>query len=231
MTHVAIIPARGGSKRVPGKNIRILGDKPLIAWTIQAANNSKCFDRVIVSTDDPEISAVAKEFGAEVPFLRPAELSTDTATSNSVIEHAVEWIETEGSGNIETITLLQPTSPFRTAEHIKESFQLFEEKKAEGIVSVVECNLRLELCNTLPVDRSLSGFLDGQTKRTQDMEKLYELNGAIYLFKRGLSGGINSLYKDKVKTFAFVMNSYSSIDIDNELDFKWAEFLLENYEY
>lgn len=226
MANIAIIPARGGSKRLPGKNIRKLGDKPLIAWTIQAAIKSNCFDTVLVSTDDEKIAAVAKEYGAVVPFLRPAELANDTATSDTVIEHAVEWLEAHQSMTVETVSLLQPTSPFRNELHIRETFKLFNEKQADAIVSVGESDTCLELCNRLPKDHSLSGFLKTDVGRTQDMQQVYELNGAIYLFKRLLVGQLRAIYEPGCKSYAYIMNAIDSIDIDTELDFDWAEFCL-----
>lgn len=228
MANIAIIPARGGSKRLPGKNIRILGGKPLIAWTIEAALASECFDQVIVSTDDEEIANIAKANGAMVPYLRPAEISGDNATSNDVIAHIVNWLEADSSQYIETVTLLQPTSPFRNSSHIKDSFNLFRALNADGVVSVGECDVRLELCNSLPDDHSMQGFLQENVRRTQDMDKMYEINGAIYLFKRSAVGNLAALYSDKLRTFAYVMDALVSVDIDTEQDFLWAEFLLIN---
>ena len=230
MGAIAIIPARGGSKRLPGKNIKALGGKPLIAWTIEAALHSGCFDRVIVSTDDQAIADVAVAFGAEVPFLRPVELSGDMATSDAVIEHAVNWLEQHEALTIDTVALLQPTSPFRHAEHIKSAVSLMQEKQAEGVVSVTASDIRLELCNTLPADHSLAGFIDisanAAAKRTQDMRQIYELNGAIYLFKRHIVGQLAQLYAPTSKALAYVMPLEDSVDIDTARDFAWAEFCL-----
>lgn len=228
MAHIAIIPARGGSKRLPGKNIKLLGGKPLIAWTIEAALKSDCFDQVIVSTDDQDISSVAKEFGASVPFIRPAELSGDTATSDAVIKHAVEWLENTENLVVETVTLLQPTSPFRNSQHICESFKVYLDKQADAVVSVTKTDTRLELCNTLPTDHSLVGFLKGDMKRTQDMQQVYELNGAIYLFKRNFVGVLGKVYSAECRGFAYVMSPDDSVDIDTVRDFQWAEFLLNS---
>lgn len=226
MANIAIIPARGGSKRLPGKNIRKLGDKPLIAWTIEAAIASECFDMVLVTTDDQEIASISRSFDASVPFLRPSTLSGDTATSDAVVQHAVEWLEENSNIQIETVTLLQPTSPFRDAKHIRACFKLLEDKNAEGIVSVVASDTRCELCNTLPVDHSLAGFIDTRAKRTQDMQQIYELNGAIYLFRRPFVGALGELYASKSKAYAYVMSSDDSVDIDTPRDFLWAEFCL-----
>lgn len=232
-SNLAIIPARGGSKRLPRKNIKLLGGKPLIAWTIEAAIQSDCFDRIIVSTDDLKIADVAADFGAEVPFIRPAELSGDMATSDAVIEHAVRWIEQNNQFSIDTVMLLQPTSPFRNAEHIKACFELMDKKKADGIVSVTASDLRLELCNTLPPDHSLADFINisanETANRTQDMRQIYELNGAIYLFKRKLVGRLSQLYSTNISAYAYVMSMEDSVDIDTARDFAWAEFCYQLY--
>ena len=116
---IAIIPARGGSKRLPGKNIKLLGGKPLIAWTIEAAIKSNIFDHIFVSTDSEEIASVSRDYGAKVPFLRPAELASDTATTNDVVTHLVEWFEKEYNKEVTTVAILQPTSPLRNAQHIQ----------------------------------------------------------------------------------------------------------------
>jgi len=135
---IAIIPARGGSKRLPGKNIKLLADKPLIAWTIEAALESKVFDHVFVSTDCDEIAQVAKTFGAEVPFLRPAEIATDTATTNDVVTHLVEWFEKEYNRAVTTVAILQPTSPLRNAKNVQEAFALMGNEDTKAVVSVCE---------------------------------------------------------------------------------------------
>lgn len=228
MVDIAIIPARAGSKRLPGKNIKTLAGKPLIAWTIEAAIDSDCFDRIIVSTDDQVIGDVAIEYGAEVPFIRPSEYSGDLTSSSQVIEHAVTWLEKHEEINVETITLLQPTSPLRNAQHIRDCFGLMYEKSADGIVSVTPVETKLELCNKLPEDRSLAGFISDEKQRTQDMEQLYELNGAIYLFKRHIVGSLNSMYTFQSNSYAYLMQPTDSVDIDTMFDFCWAEFLINN---
>lgn len=121
---IAIIPARGGSKRLPGKNIKDLAGKPMIAWTIEAAIQSDIFDHILVSTDDEEIAKISKAFGANVPFLRPAEISTDHATTNDVVTHMVDWIENKYGQTVSIVTILQPTSPLRTAADIAQPLTL-----------------------------------------------------------------------------------------------------------
>lgn len=223
---IAIIPARGGSKRLPGKNIKLLGDKPLIAWTIEAAIKSNVFDHVFVSTDSEEIASVSKDYGAKVPFLRPAELASDTATTNDVVTHLVEWFEKEHNRAVTTVAILQPTSPLRNAQHIQEAFEVMKDKHAKAVVSVCELEHPIQFCNQLGVDGSMDGFIKKENnKRTQDLEPYYRLNGAIYIFDREYVGRISELYSKG--TYSYLMSSRSSVDIDTEVDFKWAEFLYD----
>lgn len=224
---IAIIPARGGSKRLPGKNIKLLGGKPLIAWTIEAAIKSNVFDHVFVSTDSEEIASVSKDYGAKVPFLRPAELASDTATTNDVVTHLVNWYETQTSNKISTIAILQPTSPFRNAEHIIEAFEEMKTKQAKAIVSVCELEHPIQFCNKLGFDGSMDGFIEpSDMKRTQDLEPYYRLNGAIYFLSREYANRLSELYSEG--TYSYIMGLKSSIDIDVDLDFKLAEFFITN---
>lgn len=223
---IAIIPARGGSKRLPGKNIKLLGDKPLIAWTIEAAIKSNVFDHVFVSTDSEEIASVSRDYGAKVPFLRPAELASDTATTNDVVTHLISWFEKEYSQEVYNIAILQPTSPFRNAEHIIEAFEEMKTKQAKAIVSVCQLEHPIQFCNQLGDDGSMAGFIEpSDMKRTQDLDLMYRLNGAIYVFDKKYVGKMNELYS--VGTYAYIMEPRLSIDIDTEDDFKLAEFLIK----
>lgn len=221
--NIAIIPARGGSKRLPGKNIKLLAGKPLIAWTIDAALDSKVFDHVFVTTDSEEIAAVSKEYGAEVPFLRPAELATDTATTNDVIAHLVEWFEKEYDKEVTTIAILQPTSPLRNAQHIQEAVQLMQDKQAKAVVSVCELEHPIQFCNKLGIDGSMDGFIkSNDMKRTQDLEPYYRLNGALYLFGRNYVNRLSEIYSEG--TYSYLMDTRSSVDIDTKDDFSLAEY-------
>ncbi len=224
MTTVAIIPARGGSKRLPGKNIKPLAGKPLIAWTIEAAIESNCFDKVVVSTENSEIASVAVAYGAEVPCLRPANLATDSTPTGPVLEHMSKFIEAREKINIEALCLLQPTSPLRLVKDIITSKKLFEEKSADAVVSVVEADTKLSISNYLPADLSLNGFIS-EIKRTQDSKRLYQLNGAIYWMKRCLIDDLSKIYRGH-SSYAYVMPAENSVDIDTEFDFAWGEFLL-----
>lgn len=224
---IAIIPARGGSKRLPGKNIKLLGGKPLIAWTIEAAIKSNIFDHIFVSTDSEEIASVSRDYGAKVPFLRPAELSSDTATTNDVVTHLISWFEKEYSQEVSNIAILQPTSPLRNAQHIQEAFKVMEMKRAKAVVSVCELEHPIQFCNQLGVDGSMDGFIElGDMKRTQDLDPIYRLNGAIYFLSREYANRLSELYSEG--TYSYIMGLKSSIDIDVDLDFKLADFFITN---
>lgn len=218
---LAIIPARGGSKRLPRKNVLELAGKPLIAWTIQAALQSKYIDKVLVTSDDDEILQVSKAFGASI-ITRPMHLAQDISTSFDAIKHAIENTE-----KYDYIILLQPTSPLRTSQHIDEAIQLLKNKNANAIISVTEMEHSPLWANTLDANNSMVGFLKEEVlnKRSQELDMYYRLNGAIYIIKTEnlLSAGSFFL---KNNTYAYKMSNASSVDIDTEMDFKWVEFLL-----
>lgn len=225
---IALIPARGGSKRLPDKNIKLLNGKPLIAWTIIAARESGLFDDIIVSTDSENIASLAKKFGANVPFIRPQNLSDDTATTAEVVRHAVDFIQQAEKVSIDIICLLQPTSPLRTATHIKEAFNLYKEKKAKSVISVCKVEHSLQLCNQLSNTLSMEGFIKLENNtRSQDHPVYYRLNGAIYIFDKIHFNDISKIY-DK-NSYAYIMNRISSVDIDEKEDFIFAESLLRLY--
>lgn len=221
-TFLAVIPARGGSKRVPRKNALLLGDKPLIAWSIEAAKKSRYIDTVVVSSDDDEILSIAKEFGADM-LKRPKELATDSATTFDTIVHVIENMEK----SYEYIVLLQPTSPLRESIDIDEAIEMLEQKGADGVVSVCEMEHSPLWSNTLPDDMSMQNFLKDEVinKRSQDLQKYYRLNGAIYIVKIDKFLKQKSVFLDK-NIFAFEMNQERSIDIDTKLDFKIANSLI-----
>lgn len=223
--NIAIIPARGGSKRLPGKNIKLLAGKPMIALTIEAALESNIFDHVFVSTDDKEIARISKNFGAEVPFMRPKELASDTATTNDVVTHLVDWFEKKYGHSVSNIAILQPTSPLRKARHIEESMELMQERSAKAVVSVCELEHPIQFCNTLGINGSMDGFITPDAiRRTQDLKLYYRLNGAIYIFDREYVGKLNKLYSSG--THAYIMDQKSSIDIDTENDFELANYYI-----
>ena len=225
MSNIAVITARSGSKGVKDKNIRQLEGKPLLAYTVEAALRSGCFDCVHVSTDSEEYAKIAKAYGADVPFLREVSLATDTAGTWDVLRACVEQYDRLGQ-KFDTVTLLQPTSPLRDVLDIQKAFQIFEEKHAQSVVSVCEVEHSPMLCNTLGTDGSMDGFVDlNKVGRRQDMETYYRLNGAIYIQTTKLLMEQGNLYGSGA--YAYVMSQEHSIDIDTELDFLIAETILK----
>lgn len=218
MVIIGLIPARGGSKGVPGKNIALCAGRPLLAYTAEAALAAKCLDRVILSTDDDAIANVGRECGLEVPFLRPAGLATDKANSLGVIVHALDWLESQGSV-VDAIVLLQPTSPMRTAHHIDEAVGLFQAQKPDALVSVVEVPhhyhpnalMRLEHDALVPVVAATEMVL-----RRQDVSPLYARNGPSILILSASQIRSGSFYSGV--TAPYVMSQHDSLDIDTSED-------------
>lgn len=225
---LAFIPARGGSKRLPGKNLMTLAGKPLIQWTIEAAFDSACFDAVCVSTDCEDIAMVAKKSGADVPFMRPADLASDHAGTAEVLAHFVPAYEARENRPVTSVCLLQPTSPLRQKEDIHHAMNLLQEQSLDAVVSVCKLEHPIQLCNRLGPDNSLEGFIDQKNiRRTQDYDDYYRLNGAIYAFQRQLAEDITRLYDRGVRSRACIMSAENSIDIDTALDFDLASLVLD----
>lgn len=226
MRNLAIIPARSGSKGLKNKNIKLLNDKPLIAYTIETAHKSKLFTEIMVSTDSKKYAEIAKKHGAKVPFLRPSDLAQDDSTIIDVVKNII--IE-YGKSNLEfdNIAILQPTSPFRSEEDIIAAYNKLVEKKLNAVVSVCETEHSPLWCNTLPKNQSLVEFIDPEISKLprQKLPKYYRLNGAIYFMKSSYIEGVQDIYIEKVE--ALVMSRERSIDIDTEIDFMMAEFFLE----
>jgi CMP-N-acetylneuraminic acid synthetase len=224
---LAIIPARSGSKRLPNKNMLSLSGKPLIQWTIEAALLVDEIDDVIVSTDSEDIAKFAKLQGAKVPFLRPDNISGDTATSVDVAENAINFFKKLGV-TYEYILLLQPTSPLRKAEHIEEAIVLQKTHLASGVVSVCECEHSPLWTNTLDESLSMDNFLTDFVKnntRSQDLATYYRLNGAIYLVNTESFLKEKNLFLSE-NLLAYKMSLEDSIDIDNLMDFKLADLIM-----
>ncbi len=220
-TFLAIIPARGGSKRLPRKNLLDLAGQPLVAWSIEAGLNSKYIDNVVVSSDDVEILAISKRYNAET-IVRPAELASDTATTFDAIQHTIDNVK-----RYDYIVLLQATTPLRDEKQIDEAIELLESKNADAIVSVCEMDHSPLWSNTLNENLSMQGFLKEEIlhKRSQDLEKYFRLNGAIYICKTEKFLEEKSFFL-KENIYAYKMSRESSIDIDEEIDFRMAEFYL-----
>ncbi|MFA0133205.1 acylneuraminate cytidylyltransferase family protein [Vibrio splendidus] len=220
---MAFIPARGGSKRLPRKNVLPLAGKPLINWSIEAGKKSQYIDRVFVSTDDKEIADVACQLDAELPELRPAELASDTAKTEDVLLYSLKKF----APDVDVVVLLQPTSPLRTAEHIDEALELFMEQEAFSVVSVTPCEHPPLWSNTLPKDNSMGDFIRPEAlSRSQDISQYYRLNGAIYIFDVKKLREHNEI-RYTSETYAYVMDNDVSFDIDTEIDFDLAQFFME----
>jgi len=228
---LTIIPARGGSKRLPRKNVLDLGGKPLIAWTIEAARDCPFLDEVMVTTDDVEIADVAERHGANVPFLRPTFLASDTATSFDAIKHAIDFYKHELGKEFDFVVLLQPTSPLRGARNISGAIELLAQKDADAIISVCEVDHSPLWMNTLPNDLSMDKFIRDEVKnvRSQDLPKNYRLNGAIYICRTTKLLAEGSFFISK-NIFAHIMSRDASVDIDDISDFKMAQCLLSEHQ-
>ena len=223
MKNIAIIPARSGSKGLKDKNIRDLCGKPLLSYSIDAARDSNVFDEIMVSTDSERYAAIAKEYGASVPFLRSSATSSDTASSWDTVLEVLDNYAALGR-TFDNVCLLQPTSPLRTAEDIKKAYALFRTAQT-AVVSVCEVDHSPLWCNTLPEDLSLDGFIKPiNYKQRQGIEKYYRINGAVYFVK--VSALYESQYLYRQGSYAYIMDKRTSIDIDDEFDFRMAEFLM-----
>ena len=222
---LAIIPARGGSKRLPNKNILPLGSKPLIAWSIESTKESKYIDNIIVSTDSQTIYDVAKEYGASTPFIRPAELAQDDTRSIDVVIHALEYYKDE---MYDYVILLQPTSPLRDATDIDAAIEYLFEKEADSVIGVCEVVHSPLWSNTLDENLSMDNFLDDKynNSRSQDLPIYYRINGAFYMSK--VSSVLeNETFFVKKNIYAHIMSPEHSADIDTKLDFMISQALIK----
>jgi len=227
MKILGLIPARGGSKAIPHKNIVPLAGKPLLAYTCEAAAASSRLDRTILSSDAPEIIRVARAYGVEAPFVRPADLAEDATPILPVIRHAVDWLEAHEDTSIDAVILLQPTSPLRTSAHIDAAVDLLLESGADNVVSVqaVPHNFNPVSVMRLDEDGSLKPFLEGEMiLRRQEKPRVFARNGPAILAvrRRVLDSGV--LYGERV--LPFEMTPLESIDIDNEDDLRLVEALI-----
>ncbi len=220
-TVLAIIPARGGSKQLPRKNILNLAGKPLIAWTIEAAHASKYIDKCIVSTEDKEIAYVAKSYKCEIPFMRPRKYATDDANSNDVVLHAIEKI----NGKYNFIMVLQPTSPLRTTQDIDQALEVLYKKQGSSLVSISKAQKPIQWYFKLENDGRINPLYPSMDiANRQDAFVTYLPNGAIYLSEISQFKALKTFYTES--TLGYVMPLERSIDIDNKIDFYVAESIL-----
>lgn len=227
MKNIAIITARSGSKGIKDKNIKELNGIPLIAYTIKAAIASNMFEEVMVSTDSEEYAKISKKYGANVPFLRSKETSTDTAGSWDVVKEVLSNYANQGIF-FDTICLLQPTSPLRISQDIIEGYSLYEEKCANAITSVCEMEHSPLWAMTLDKSLSLQEYRLNQNNNfpRQQLPRFYRINGALYI--RRIKYSKNGVCFYHGNEFALIMDRKRSVDIDTEDDFKYAEFLIKN---
>jgi CMP-N,N'-diacetyllegionaminic acid synthase len=224
---LAIVPARAGSKGIVDKNLTDLCGRPLIGYTIDAARAASCITRTIVSTDSPAIAEVARGCGAEVPFMRPAELAGDATPMMPVVLHAIDWLATHDGFAPDVIALLQPTSPLRTAADIDAAVgMLLDDDGADAVVSVIEARTHPALTRIVDGNGRLQPFLPGVPVpvRRQGVEGVYELNGAIYAARTGVLRTKQTWHTDR--TLAYVMPADRSVDVDEPLDMTTAAALL-----
>lgn len=226
---IAIIPARGGSKGLPRKNILMLAGKPLIAWTIEQANCSKYIDKVIVSTEDDEISEIARKYEAEIPFLRPTELARDDSPTIDSIIHAINWFEEKGH-YFDIVVLLEPTSPLRDVVDIDKCIEmLISHPAAKAIVSVAKLESAHPEFNMIINDEGLIRKLNGTTTfnvlRRQELEDIYFFEGSVYISEIPSLKQKRTFYHES--TLAYVVPKYKSIEVDEISDLICIEALMK----
>jgi CMP-N,N'-diacetyllegionaminic acid synthase len=230
-TILGIVTARGGSKAIPKKNLALLANKPLLAWTVEVALESASLDRLVISTDDPEIAELGKKLGAEIPFLRPTELAADTSTSMDVILHAIRWFADNENYRPDYVLLLQPTSPLRTATDIRESIKLALAKHADSVVSVCETHQHPLWMKGMNKEGRLVDLYpqSAAPTRRQDLPSVFALNGAIYLALRTFLLSERTFISDR--TYVYVMPENRSLDVDTPWDLYLANLILNDREH
>jgi CMP-N,N'-diacetyllegionaminic acid synthase len=223
---LAIVPARAGSKGLPRKNVLPLSGKPLIAYTIEAARAARSIQKIVVSTESPEIAGISQQYGADVPFLRPDELATDETPTLPVLQHVLNQLVAIQCLAPEIIVLLQPTSPLRRAEDIDRAVALLERSGADSVVSICAAEHHPAWMRRLDGDKVLP-FLENAPEyaRRQDMPPAYRLNGAIYVTRRRILIDENRILGEDTR--GLLMDIESSVDIDTPLDFKIASVLMQ----
>ena len=235
MKVLGVITARGGSKGIPGKNLKLLGGRPLIAYSIDAAQRSGMFDRLVLSTDDPSIADAARASGCEVPFMRPAELALDSTPHLPVMIHTVAWLRDRESYRCDAVMILQPTSPFRTPDDIRNAVRLLESSGADSVVGVSAVPPHFNPMRMLTADdRGVATlFISGEPVRRrpvrrQDLPNVWAINEAIYLFRTPLLFDAEpSLYGDR--TVVYVMPAERGLAIDDARDWDAAERAIEEH--
>lgn len=228
-----VITARGGSKSIPRKNLARIGDLSLLGYKARAAQRSAHCTRLILSSDDAEIQEEARALGVEVPFTRPAELATDTASSDAVLQHAMAWVEAdEGAGRYDAVMLLEPSSPFARAEDLDAAVALMAARDANVVVGVRETEVASIFVGPLDDAGRLTAIVDrmqaARGLRRQDQRPEYTMNGALYLMRWDYYRTTGQRYADRDRTYGLPMDRFHSIEIDEPVDLDWARFLLDS---
>ena len=225
-----VITARGGSKGVPRKNIRLLGGLPLIAYKIVSAKKCRFDNRLIVSTDDDEIASIAREYGAEVPFMRPKELASDSADSIDVVMHAIDWIRDNDSSDYDYICLLEPSSPFATYEDLDKALDIIISSQSDTLLGMKEVEVSKEFIFELDQQGGLSYFYKSVKNmkgvRRQDQKPQYTMNGCMYIAKMDYFRANRSFHS--INSRPYIMPWEKSVEIDTEQDLRYVEFLIDN---
>ena len=224
---LGVIPARGGSKGIPRKNLALLGGKPLLYYTIEAVVGSSCLTRTILSSEDAEIVQLARGYGIDVPFIRPVELASDSATSSQVAKHALEAVEVQEGKRYDYVCLLEPTCPLRTSGDIDAAVELLLDSQADAVVSVFRIEAPHPAKMLVIADGRLKPFLPDRWRHNllrQDLEAVYAVNGAVYCVKRDILVQSNSFWG--FSTMPCIMPLERSVNIDTWLDLKLAEHLM-----
>lgn len=226
-----LITARGGSKGIPGKNIRKIAGIPLVGFKAIAALQSKFCSRLVISTDSPEIRDVAIQYGAEAPFLRPAELATDTASSVDVIWHAVQWLEQEAREHYDAVMLLEPSSPFTRPDDFNSAVAIMQQRDADVVVGMKKTEVNSVFVGPLEadgrIDRIVSAICELDKLQRQGLEPEYTMNGALYLFGWEFFKKHRAIYHSDGAVYGYLMDPHHSIEIDEMIDLHWAEYLVE----
>ena len=231
-TFLGIIPARGGSKGLPGKNIKELCGKPLIAWSIESGLKSKYLDEVIVTTDSKDIANIAKQYGASVPFLRPDVLASDTATSFDAIKHTIEFYKNEFDKEFDYIVLLEPTSPLREARDIDIAIEQLFNSNADSIVGICKTEDQNPAFLVFKNEKDfISGYENHDMKvlRRQDIKDVYFFEGTIYISKTDVLLNKKNFYHEN--TIGYVVPKYKSLEIDDIDDFIMVEAIMKHKGY
>jgi CMP-N,N'-diacetyllegionaminic acid synthase len=227
-----LLVGRGGSKGLPGKNLREIGGLSLTGYKARAAVKSRYCSRLIVSSDSPEIQAEAKRHGAEVLFSRPAELATDTASSNDVVLHAMDWIETHERRRYDAVMLLEPSSPFALHEHYDQAVDLFVSRKASLVVGMRETEVSSIFVGPLGKDGSIGTIVDKMlatpAQRRQDQPLEVTMNGALYLIGWDAMRKHRKIYADPAASYGILMDRLHSIEIETAADLAYASYVVEH---